>query len=119
MYVSVSGQKIHLSSSKANGRVTVMGLTAATGEPVMCVCIFAGTTIDVNMAQGYDHLSEVKFDDTKSLEYNSGPGKALPGFPTCRFRGKDVPALICATPKGSMTSEILKKMLEKLDELNV
>jgi hypothetical protein len=48
-----------------------------------------------------------------------GRGKALPGAPTCTFRGKEVPALVAMTKKGSMTSEILAKVLDRLDELDV
>jgi hypothetical protein len=50
---------------------------------------------------------------------NSGPGKAFPGAPTCHFRGKDVPALVAFSPKGSITSEILRKAFQQLDALGI
>ena len=118
-YLSYNGRKIELTSSKASGRFTVMGLTAANGKPVMCIVIIAGKEIGVAEALGYDFQSETPYDTNKSLEENSGPGKALPGLPTCTFRGKNVPALLAVTPKGSMTSDILKSALEKLDELDI
>jgi hypothetical protein len=41
------------------------------------------------------------------------------GAPTCTFRGKEIPALVAMTKKGSMTSEILAKVPDRLDELDV
>ena len=79
-YVTFGKQTIYVSSSKSNVRATVMGLTAATGEPVMCVVIYQGKEIDIDMAQGYDYLATTPFDKTKSLEENSGPGMALCGL---------------------------------------
>ena len=118
-YLSFGGRRIELESSKSSGRFTVIGLTAATGDPVMCIVIMAGNEVGVAEALGFDHRANTKYDSSKTLEENRGPGKALPGLPTCRFCGKDVPGLLCHTPKGSVTSTILQKILERLDNLNV
>ena len=85
----------------------------------MCVVVIAAKELGVADAQGFDYLAEVPYDTTKSLEENSGPGKALPGLPTCTFLGKTVPALLAHTDKGSITSEILTMVLKRLDELEV
>jgi hypothetical protein len=87
---------------------TTMGLTSGTGEPVMRILIFDAAEMDVLTRLGFDHQAEIPYDKDKTLEENMGPaGKALPGAPTCTFRGKEVPALVAMTKKGSMTSEIL------------
>jgi hypothetical protein len=118
-YLSFGGRRVQLSSSKATSGFTTMGLTSGTGEPVMCILIFAAAEMDVLTHLGFDHQAEIPYDKDKTLEENMGPGKALPGAPTCTFRGKEVPALVAMTNKGSMTSEILAKVLDYLDGLGV
>ena len=118
-YLQFANQRIELTSSKASGRFTVIGLTAATGEPVMCVVIMAAQELGIADAMGFDYLADSQYDTQKTLEENSGPGKALPGLPTCTFHGKTIPALLAHTKKGSITSEILTKILKRLDELDV
>ncbi|CAJ1938512.1 unnamed protein product [Cylindrotheca closterium] len=107
------------SEDKAAGRFTVMGLTAASGDSVMCIVIITGKELACEDYIGFDHQSDVMYDGTKTLQENYGPGKVLPGLPVCVFRGKEVPGMVAVSPKGSMTSEILKKALETLDELGV
>ena len=46
-------------------------------------------------------------------------GKILPGFPVCNFRGKLILGLMCMSPKGSISSEIINEALKYLDQLNV
>ena len=48
-----------------------------------------------------------------------GEGKALPGFPVCKFRGELIPGLMCISPKVSIRSEILTEVLKYFDQLNV
>ncbi|CAJ1966096.1 unnamed protein product [Cylindrotheca closterium] len=113
------GTKVELLSTKATGRFTVMGLTAASGDPVMCIVIIAGKELGVQDYMGFDHQAESPYDGSKTLEENAGPGMALPEAPECVFRGKKVPGMIAVSPKGSMTSDILKKALKTLDDLGV
>jgi hypothetical protein len=70
---------------------------------------------------GYDHQANIPYNKHKTLQENMGPGKALPaGAPrACFFRGKEVPALVAMTKKGSMTSEVLALVLQRLDDLEV
>ena len=41
-YISRKGECPRLNSSKKSKRFTVLGVTALTGQPVMCVIIFEG-----------------------------------------------------------------------------
>ena len=50
---------------------------------------------------------------------NIGNLKHFPGGPECTYRGKKIPCMCAWSPKGSMTSEILKTILEILDTLEV
>ena len=84
-YITFRGQHVKLNSSKSTGRFTVMGLTAATGEPDMCVVIMAAQEVGIAEALGFDHLADSPYNSTKTLEENRGKGKALPGLPTCLF----------------------------------
>jgi hypothetical protein len=53
------------------------------------------------------------------FEKNYGEGKLMPGGPTCRFNGKDIPCFVGCSPKSCITPEMLKAMLEVLDEFEV
>jgi hypothetical protein len=81
-YLSFGGGRVNLTSSKTSGRFTAMRLTAGTGEPVMCIIIFAPAELYTLARLGFDHRSKIPYDKEKSLEENMGPGKALPGAPT-------------------------------------
>jgi hypothetical protein len=103
---------VYLTSSKTQGRFTAMlGFTAGTGEPVMCIVIFAAAKLDTLARLGYDHQANIPYDKHKTLQENTGPGKALvPGVPTCFFRGKEVPALVAMTKKkGSITIRDIRR----------
>ena len=106
-----------LSGSNVDSRFTAIGLTAASGEPVMCVVIFAAEELTFDQQMGHD--VRVAFDPNKSVAENTGKGKVFPGTPKCTFRGKEVDSLVTCSPKGSITSEILKQIFERLDDLGV
>ena len=79
--------------------------------------IFAGEELTYEQRMGHD--IRVEYNKEGSVRDNTGPGKTFPGAPTCHFRGKDIPALVACSPKGSITSEILKLALKRLDELEI
>ena len=58
-------------------------------------------------------------DGDFSMRANSGSRKQFPGGPKCYFQGKEVPAFICCSPKGGITSELLKEMLERMDSFDL
>ena len=95
----------------------MIGLTAGTGAPVMCIIIFAAEELTFHQRMGHD-VRTTYYEDV-DIRGNSGPGKCFPGGPICRFRGKNIPSLIASSPKGSITSEILKLAFRRLDDLGV
>ena len=117
LFITTKGTRGNVKSSHTDGRFTLIGLTAASGDAVMAIMIFTGEELSFEQRMGHD--IRVEFDENKTITDNSGPGKTFPGGPTCLFRGKTIPALICCTKKGSITSEILRTALERLDELGV
>jgi hypothetical protein len=112
------GQTAEVTAATSDAHFTVLGFTAGTGEPVMCAIIFAASEMTQELQLGIDIRAPlVEGDD--SLRGNYGPGKRYPGAPTCNFRGILVPPFVCCTPKGGITSELLKQMLERMDSLDL
>ena len=100
---------------------TLLGLTAFTGQPVMCIVIFAGEKTSTILETGMDIFAQVigNEKDDDFFDKNYGPGKLYPGGPTCEFKGKKIPCLVRWSPKGSITSEILVDILKTLDFLDI
>jgi hypothetical protein len=118
--------------STSEVRASVMCYTAATGEPVMCVIIFQGesknlplwVSLGFDWLVNYDGINGIEnalafFGDDEFIQANSGPGGIYPGGPKCRFREKDIPCYITASPHGGIDPEILMDTLRILDNLNV
>ena len=100
---------------------TVLGFTAATGQPIMCAVIISGKTIHPEAITGLD-LFATQIDDESDPDYitnNTGPGKIYPNGPTCVYKGKEVPCMVCNTENGSITSELLVRFLQHMDELDL
>jgi len=96
-----------------------MGLTAATGEPVMIIIIVSSSEIGIEETKGFDHRAFYLYNNEKTLEGKKREDKALSGLPSCIFGGKSVLYLLAQNPKGSMTSPILREVLKILDDLEI
>jgi hypothetical protein len=100
---------------------TVLGLTAATGDPVLCVVIFASDKsngVVANWAEGIDIMVDPVKDEKGEIilsELNFGEGKYFPSGPTCLFRGKRIPYLPLSSPSGGISGELLVEILKWLD----
>ena len=118
-YISVKGNRTNLLLSRASGRFTLIGMTAPTGEPVLCIYILAANILIVTDVKWFDYRTSIPYDSSKIMEENMGELKGIPGFSLCKFRGKLIPGLMCMSPKVSVVSEILTEALKYLDHLNV
>lgn len=105
---------------------TTICFQASTGEPVMVAIIMksdkeSATDLPVGWTAGIDISKEIHIGatDAETWKLNSNPGGAMGGGPTCDFRGKTVPCFIGASPKASITSELLKQMLKRMDDLEI
>jgi hypothetical protein len=97
---------------------TVLGFTAANGEPIMCAIIFAAKSMKQEWTLGFDPFVEWIGDESE-IEKNIGFGKAMPGGPECMFRGKCIPCFCCSSENGSITGHLLKEMLAAIDRLDI
>ena len=104
-------------ASSKSRKFTLIGLTALTGEPVMCVIIIEGKNPNPTIEAGMDiRVSPIGNSHEKDyMQKNRGQGKFFPGGPTCKFKNKDVPAFICWHESGSITSQVLTEVLQTLD----
>ena len=101
---------------------TLLGFTALTGDPVLCLVIIAGVREKLDVESGIDPFVTQTHGDASDKDYfdrNFGPGKLFPGGPTCKFLGKDIPCMVRWSPKGSITSQILADALKHIDSYNV
>jgi hypothetical protein len=104
---------------------TVLCFTSATGEPVMAAVILKSTKnitdIPISWKMGIDVTSDI-YDGSTSYELfetNYGEGKAMPGGPTCRYNGKNLPCFVGCSPNASITSEMLAAMLKEMDKKEI
>ena len=116
-FVTQKGTRANVKNSHKDSRFTAIGITAASGEPVMAIIIFAAEELTFEQRMGHD--IRIPYDKNGSVSENSGAGKVFPGGPCCTFRGKLIPALVTCSKKGSITSDILKAAFERLDELGI
>jgi hypothetical protein len=113
-------------SSYRDCHFTVLGFTAALGEPMMCAVIVAAKKLTAIEASGFNPLS-TGMDEPRTLKEKSGHKKykqggcerMFPIGPTCIFEGKVVPTFVCCTDNGSITSTLLAAMLKRIDGLGV
>jgi len=96
----------------------MLGFMAATGEPIMCMIIFATKDLDPAWVLGMDPFVPwiVEPDDIKG---NTGTGKVHPMGPECNFHGRKIPTFCCCTENGSITAELLMEMLKTIDNQHV
>jgi hypothetical protein len=109
------------SATTNSNHFTILGFTAATGEAIMCTIIASGKTMKPEVVTGLD-LFATKIGNGTDLDFianNTGPGKLYPNGPTCQFKGKDMPCVVCNTENGSSTSELLVPFLKHMDTLNL
>jgi hypothetical protein len=97
---------------------TILGFTAANGEPLLCAIIFTAKTMKPEWITGFDSLVEWVGDED-DIKNNSGDGKTYPYGPVCVFKGKEVPCFCCNSESGSITGELLTAMLKYIDDLQV
>ena len=100
---------------------SVLCFTSGSGQPIMCAVILKsnkdiselpdtwklGIDIRKTMVEGENELN--------IFTNNFGENKGIPGGPRCTYNGKLVPCFVGCSPKASITSELLKQMLEQMD----
>ena len=108
-----------IKAATKDAHFTVLGFTAATGEPVMCAIIFAAKVLSPSWVLGYDASAEWLGGEDDTDLNSGGLGKSFPMGPQCNFKGVDVPCLCCCSENGSITAELLVAMLKTMDSFNL
>jgi len=104
-------------SSSNDKHFTMLGFTALSGEPVMCLIIIAGVQEkwEVECGINVDAVPVGDPTDPDFFQKNTGKGKMFPLGPECTFRGKKVPTMVRWSQSGSITSIILRDALATMD----
>ena len=111
-YISIKVTIINLLLSKASGNFTLMGMSAETGKPVLCICILDAKSLSVTDVKGFDYRAYIPYESSKTMEENMGEGKELPDLTVYKFRVKLILDLMCIYPKLSIISKILNEALK-------
>jgi hypothetical protein len=114
---SKDGQPQQQASTK-DAHFTVLGFTAANGDPLLCAIIFAAKTLKGEWITGFDPLAEW-IGDEQDIEANSDDGKAYPYGPVCVLQGKEVPCFCCNSESGSINGALLTAMLRYIDDKQI
>ena len=95
---------------------TVLPISDLTGALRFVAIIFSQEKLTPALGLGVDVF--VEWDDT-NFANNFGPGKRHPGLSLYNADGSKVPVYFDATPNASMTSEVLKNIFQKMDDLGI
>jgi hypothetical protein len=111
---------------------TVLGFTAADGRTIVCAIIIAVSKLRVTDMIGSDPLSkdaeDIRDDDIQGLEtyieemkyeHSNGIDRLITFGTTCTFNGIKVPIFVTCSKNGSITSQLLTNMLQRMDRLDV
>ena len=79
-FIIIKVMKTNLLFSKALYCFILMGLTATTNEPVLCICILASRILSVTDVKGFYYRASIPYESSKTMEENMGEGKSLPGL---------------------------------------
>jgi len=114
-FLCFAGGRPQQRANMKDAHFTVLGFTAATGEPVMCCIIFACKELEPMMVQGLDPFATWEGDEL-DIEKKSGPGKRHPHGPQCIYNGITVPCFCACSESGSITGELLAEMIKFMDK---
>jgi hypothetical protein len=97
---------------------TMLGFTAANGEPLLCAIIFAAKSMKREWVTGFDPFPEW-IGNEDNFEQNFGDDKSYTFGVTCFLKGKEIPCFYCNSESGSINGALLTSMLCYTDEKDV
>jgi hypothetical protein len=110
----------------------VLGSKTADGRAFVCTIIVAASKLKVTDATGFNPLSkdaeDTSSDEIKVLEedieamkdeHNNGVDRIFPFGPPCTPNGVEVPTFVTCSKNGSITRQLLTKMVSKMDDLDL
>ena len=96
-----------------------MGMTDATSDPVLCICILTAQSWSVTDVKGLNYRASIPYDSSKTMEEKLYGERQFLGFQYESSGGGWIPGLMCISPKRSIVSKILTEAIKYLDHLNV
>ncbi|KAI2501029.1 hypothetical protein MHU86_13441 [Fragilaria crotonensis] len=118
-YLCEAGARPQVRAATRDSHFTLLGFTAATGVPLMYAIIFSAKELDEKWVLGFDASAPWIGEDTDRIGNSGGLGKPFPMGPVCNSNGIEVPTFCCASESGSITGDLLVKMLAEIDKLGV
>jgi hypothetical protein len=103
---------------------TMLHFTPGIGVPVMCVVIFKSEKhirhIPTHLKAGID-ICKLSSSDKPILNVvdEEMEGSAIGGDPNCYYNGIQISCFLGASANAAITSELLTKCLEYMDNLNI
>jgi len=91
---------------------TLLAFISGTKEPVLCAMILKSDL----------HVSQIPVDWKTGIDVTQDANNinlVASGGPTCRYQGKEIPCFYGASPKASITSQLLADMLQHIDQIGV
>jgi hypothetical protein len=113
------GRKAQQKAATKDAHFTVMGFTAANGEPIMCCIIFAKAVMDPAWQLGLDPFALWEGNEVDVEGNTGGEGKRYPKGPECNPNGKKVPCFCCCSESGGINGDLLTSMLRHMDKIGV
>ncbi len=114
-----------IQANTSDHQATVLPFTAAPGEPVICVIIFASERkhVESTWHAGIDTTVDPILNlhvlvDTRKPD-NHRSRKYFPFGPVCHFWGKEIPALTFTSPSADMSRDILVQIFKALDGIGL
>ena len=117
-FVVPKNGKATMKSSVKDNHFTVLGFTDGLGRPLMCAVIIAAMKLSAVDITGFNPLAEGG-EVVMNEETMGGMDKLFPCGPVCELNGKNVSTYVSCTENGSITSELLADMLQKIDDSGV
>ena len=130
-FICAIGDEPRQLTARRDKHFTVLGLTLASGEPLMCVVLIQGKRHDVAVEAGIldeklnSFVGDIEIDRPFDILMKNfgidddGNEKVLPGGPTCKYKGVDVPCFVRFTEGGGMSGKVLKEIFMTLDALKI
>jgi hypothetical protein len=124
---NIGGEKFVVSVEQTeNGRngvvtdlnFTVLPFISGTGEAVMCAVILKSnkkvSELPIKWRRGIDVTVNPSNKETsiEFMEESLSETCSMRGGPRCTYNGRDIPCFVCASPKSSITTELLVQMLK-------
>lgn len=97
-----------------------MGVTACTGDPVMCVVIIDGEKRNPIVEIGVD-LDFIKNDDDGviNLDHLISQKDKFPRGPTCIYQGKKINCMVRWNKGGGMNATMLTDVVRTIDQIRL